>query len=228
MSPGPDPDGHQVRRHGYVAITGTIGAGKSSLARLLEHHLGWRVFLEGDIHRDNQFFAGAYTDFGRWGFHSQVDFLTASAERHAMLAAMLADRRSSDTEVIVEDRTPFEHTEGYLRAYAALGRIAPREVALLTRLTAVLEPHYVVPDLLVFRRLDSNELQDRIRLRSRPDEDKADLELLNAINYAFEEMLREWTRSPVLVLDPAADVFDTSQTKKTIDDVVNALAVVLR
>jgi deoxyadenosine/deoxycytidine kinase len=112
--------GRRLERRRYVAITGAIAAGASTLAHMLIQQLEWEPLLEGAIEINNAFFVDAYNDFSRWGFHSQVDFLTRSAERHLKLVGKLHGPEAAQANVIVEDRTPFEHTGAYLLAYRRL------------------------------------------------------------------------------------------------------------
>ncbi|MGH8425616.1 MAG: deoxynucleoside kinase, partial [Pseudomonas fluorescens] len=91
--------GYRLDRHRYVAITGAIAAGASTLAHALIRQLGWELLPEGTIEVDNEFFVDAYHDFPRWGFHSQVDFLTRSAERHLLLAGKLHRSEPTQTNV---------------------------------------------------------------------------------------------------------------------------------
>jgi deoxyadenosine/deoxycytidine kinase len=209
------------RRRRYVAITGPAGAGKTTLGQILHEALAWVLYPEEEVAKENRFFLDAYTDFERWGFHSQVDFLTASAERHAVLQAQL-DARWSGPDVIVEDRTPFEHSGVYVPALAALGRLEPREVELLGRLAQLVEPGYVVPDLLVARRLDQRRLTERVARRNRAGE-QLDAGLLSALEDAFDHFLSAWTMSPVLVLGPDTDVLMAGQA----DGIVSLVASTL-
>lgn len=82
-------NGRRLERRRYVAITGAIAAGASTLTHALIRQLGWEPLMEGAIEVNNAFFIDACNDFPRWGFHSQVDFLTRSAERHQQLAGKL-------------------------------------------------------------------------------------------------------------------------------------------
>jgi hypothetical protein len=208
-------------RSGYVAITGPSGAGKTALARVLHDALAWELYPEGRVESENQYFWDAYRDFGRWGFHSQVDFLTASAERHRWLRSRLSEA-GSGSDVVVEDRTPFEHSDVYVPAFASLGRIEQREVGLLSRLTRFLEPGYVVPDLLVARELDKRTLRERVERRARPGE-RLDLDLIAALKEAFDRFLSRWDRSPVLVLGPETDVLEAAQAEGVVLAIVQAL-----
>ncbi|MGY4712991.1 deoxynucleoside kinase [Mycolicibacterium sp. CBM1] len=202
-------------------MTGAIAAGASTLSQVLIDTLAWDALLEGNVEQDNQFFTDAYGDFARWGFHSQVHFLVNSARRHGRLSAMLA---SPGPHPVVEDRTPFEHTGAYLRAYESLNRIAPREVALLRQLTAILEDRFVVPDLLVYRQMTPEQLQTRVAQRKRIGEDAADFPLLDAIRISFDSFVHEWDRSPKIILPASVDVHDSVAVAPVIRQIESALS----
>ncbi|MFD3041384.1 deoxynucleoside kinase [Mycolicibacterium senegalense] len=191
------------RRRPYVAVTGSVAAGASTLSQALTNVLGWEAFLEGRVEQDNPFFGDAYHDFRRWGFHSQVHFLTNSMRRYNQLRTILA---SSGTRPIVEDRTPFEHTGAYLRAYDTLSRIPARETALLRELTSVSERCFLTPDLLIYRQMTPEQLLARVAQRGRDGEDGADFELLDAARVSFEAFVQDWDRSAKIILPASADV----------------------
>ena len=57
----------------YIAIEGVIGAGKTSLTRLLHDRLGGRLILEK--FEENPFLARFYQDPERYSFPTQIFFL---------------------------------------------------------------------------------------------------------------------------------------------------------
>ena len=58
----------------FIAVAGNIGAGKSSLTRLLGQHFGWKPYFESVD--DNPYLADFYGDMTRWSFHLQIYFLS--------------------------------------------------------------------------------------------------------------------------------------------------------
>lgn len=206
----------------YVVVTGAIAAGASTLAGDLARRLGWQTHLEGRVDRDNDFFVRAAADFRRWGLASQAHFLLASVDRHAVLADRLA--AAGPDVVVVEDRTPFEHTGAYLVAHETTGTLPPDEVALLRRLTAAVEDRFVVPDLLVYRQMDPGQLEARVGGRGRPGESALDAAHLRAVHEAFDRFVARWDRSPVLLVPPGTDVLDPAQGEALARRVATALA----
>ena len=85
----------------YVAVAGTIGAGKTSLVRWLEKRYGLRPFFEP--HEHNPYLEDFYADMRQWAFHSQLFFLAHKLELHQQLLA------SKQPAVI--DRTIYEDAE---------------------------------------------------------------------------------------------------------------------
>lgn len=118
-----------------MAVTGAVAAGTSTLADVLANRLGWRTHLEGHIELDNPFFARAEVGAPGAAFASQVHFLLASADGHRVLSGLLvAPAAGSDARlVVVEDRTPFEHTGAYVPALLRTGRLDEDEAAVLVR-----------------------------------------------------------------------------------------------
>jgi deoxyadenosine/deoxycytidine kinase len=211
------------RRRRYVVVTGSIGAGASTLAQALIDKLGWQGHLEGHVEEDNAFFADSYIDFARWGFASQVHFLLSSVHRHEALRSELARVGPSLSDVIVEDRTPFEHTGAYLAANEKLGRIPSREAQLLRDLTGVLERGYLVPDLLVFRQMTEDQAQARVSERDRPGEGVAGGELLEAIRRSFDKFVEQWDLSPKILVPADADVRDVDTRDRLLEEIAMAL-----
>ena len=64
----------------FIAVAGNIGAGKSSLTRLLGQHFGWKPYFESVD--DNPYLADFYGDMTRWSFHLQIYFLSKRFKHH--------------------------------------------------------------------------------------------------------------------------------------------------
>ena len=56
----------------YIAISGNIGSGKTSLTELLTERLGGTALFE-EI--SNPYIADFYEEMNRWAFHFQIYFL---------------------------------------------------------------------------------------------------------------------------------------------------------
>jgi deoxyadenosine/deoxycytidine kinase len=184
-----------------VAVTGPIAAGATTLAKRFVDVLGWLPVLEADVESSNQFFARYHARPERYAFHNQVAFLIQSAELHARI---IDTDRSHDT--FVQDYTPFEHTEVYAAVMAELGILDETEYALVQRLAKQLTNSFVVPSILIYRDLSVSALGKRVKERGRPSEQDLQDTFLMAIRERFERWAKEWSRSPILRIDPSTDV----------------------
>ena len=89
----------------YVAIAGNIGAGKSSLTRLLAKYFGWGSFFERVD--DNPYLGDFYDDMTRWAFNLQVFFLSSRFNHQRAI--------ESRTTSVVQDRSIYEDAEIFAR-----------------------------------------------------------------------------------------------------------------
>lgn len=60
----------------YIAISGTVGAGKTTLVRRLLHALGDHAVCHEERPDENPYISDYYADTKRWTFHAQVTFLS--------------------------------------------------------------------------------------------------------------------------------------------------------
>ena len=60
----------------YIAICGTVGAGKTMLLQRLTAYFGPRAAFHEERPQDNPYINEYYSDSKRWSFHSQVSFLS--------------------------------------------------------------------------------------------------------------------------------------------------------
>ena len=82
----------------YLAISGNIGSGKSTLTRMLADRYGLRPVYEP--YTDNPYLEDFYHDMRRYSFHSQVYFLSRRLEQHLHLI--------TGAQYVIQDRTVFE------------------------------------------------------------------------------------------------------------------------
>jgi deoxyadenosine/deoxycytidine kinase len=113
------------RGPGYVAVAGTIGAGKTSLTEWLSKRYGLDAVFEP--HEANPYLADFYRDMRTWAFHSQLSFLSHKLTLHN-------DLEKRQRRAIV-DRSIYEG-RGDLRDKPAT--IAPHRRARLERVLAAL------------------------------------------------------------------------------------------
>ncbi|WES64100.1 deoxynucleoside kinase [Microbacter sp. GSS18] len=186
----------------YVVVTGSVGAGATTVANLLLTRWQADALLEGQIEENNPFFKDAQADPHRWAFASQAHFLAASAVRHAELSTIL---EASESDFVIEDRTPFEHNGAYASSSHELGYISDREYGLLNDLAREIEKQYLLPDLLIYREMTSEQLVERVVNRGR-DGESADAERLGAIHRAFEAFIASWDKTPVVRIPASVDV----------------------
>lgn len=174
----------------YVVLAGNIGAGKSTLVRMMCERLGWEPYYEPVT--ENPFLEDFYKDMRRWAFHSQVFFLTYRARAHRALMDV--------PRPVVQDRSFYEDAEVFARALHRQGSMSDRDWdtyrALYTTLTTLLTP----PDLVVYLRASVATLQRRIAQRGRGFEASITDAYLEGLNVLYEEWIAAFTLSPVLVV----------------------------
>ena len=67
----------------HIAVEGTIGVGKTSLARILSEEIQGRLVLEE--FEDNPFLKEFYQDRKRWAFQTQINFLISRYYQHEIM-----------------------------------------------------------------------------------------------------------------------------------------------
>jgi deoxyadenosine/deoxycytidine kinase len=180
----------------YVAVAGTIGAGKSTLTRLLADRYHLRPVFEAVD--ENPYLADFYADMRRWAFHSQMFFLATRLEQH--LAQV------NPAERIIQDRTVDEDANVFARALYEDGMIEPRDFEVYTRTYRAISGALRVPDLMIYVRAGLATVKRHIALRGRGFERDVPDGYLLRIEGLYERWAATYDAAPLVVVD--ADRYD--------------------
>lgn len=175
----------------FIAIAGNIGAGKSTLTRLLSEAFGWEPFYEADM--ENPYLADFYADMRQWSFHSQVFYLGKRLEHHRQLV----DHPGS----VVQDRTVYEDAEIFACNLYQQGHMSERDYDAYRRLYRAVSSFLPPPDLVIYLRASVDTLQDHIRRRGREYERNIAPAYLEQLNQLYEAWIADWTLSPILTAE---------------------------
>jgi len=182
----------------HVVVAGNIGAGKTTLTRLLARRYAWRPYYERVD--DNPFLEDFYGDMTRWSFALQVFFLSHRVEDHRLIS----ERRES----AVQDRSLSEDALIFARNLAEMGRMSPREWDSYRRLyeqaRALLRP----PDLLIYLRRSVKGLKENIRRRGRDYETGIPADYLARLNGFYDEWIASEITPRLIVDADRADFLD--------------------
>jgi len=177
-----------VSENRYLVIEGVIGAGKTSLARMLSERLAAQLVLE-EV-EENPFLKDFYRERARFAFQTQMHFLFSRYQQQR-------DLKQTDlfSEKLVADYL-FQKD----RIFASLN-LADRELALYERLVGWLELDVVKPDIVVYLQANPDVLMERISKRNRPFERDMEKDYIARLNDAYNHYFFHYTDTPLLVVN---------------------------
>jgi deoxyadenosine/deoxycytidine kinase len=184
----------------YLAIEGNIGAGKTTLSRMLARRFNRRLILEEFT--DNPFLPAFYQDPERYAFPVELFFM---AERHKQLQTELS-RSELFREGVVADYL-FVKT----RLFAS-NSLADAEYRLFNRLYKVMDTGFPTPDLTLYLHRPVEVLQRQIRSRGRTYEADISNDYLRSLQQVYLTYFREQRRQSVVVCELGEGNFTTDTT----------------
>ena len=171
-----------------IAVEGAIGAGKTSLARLLSENSSARLVLEKD--NDNPFLLKFYENQETMAFQTQIFFLLGRYNQYMQLAQM--DLFSSN--VVIDYLFPRD------RIFAEL-TLKESEQRLYNQIFNLLNTKISKPDLVIFLQASSEVLLKRVKKRARSYEQNLNFDYLDAVNRAFNNFFFYYSETPLLVIN---------------------------
>ncbi|MBK9017528.1 MAG: deoxynucleoside kinase [Saprospiraceae bacterium] len=175
--------------HGFIAIEGNIGAGKTTLCKMLEDDFDCRLILEQFT--DNPFLPEFYKNPERHAFPVELFFMT---ERHKQLQESLSQRELFP-QLLVSDYF-FIKTLLF-----AKNNLNDEEYRLFQRLFHTLNASFPKPDLLVFLHRSVPDLLSNIQKRGRDIEKNIQSDYLQALQEAYFNFFKSENDLPILIID---------------------------
>ena len=175
----------------FIGIAGMIGAGKSTLATALGHHLGLPAYYEPV--QDNEYLADFYEDTAKHAFATQIYLLNRRFQQHQ--------------EIIwrggggVQDRTIYEDAV-FAKMLVKLGLMDERDFQTYLSLFRHMSNFMCRPSVIVYLDVKPERSMERIKLRSRDVETGITLEYLTALYGEYDSFIGDISRTvPVIRVD---------------------------
>ncbi len=190
----------------FIAIEGVIGAGKTTLARLLAERLDARLVLERVD--ENPFLPDFYQGARQFAFMTQINFLFLRYEQQIGLL-----QQDLFHQIVISD---------YLfakdRIFASVN-LDEREFELYERIARLLVREVPKPDLVVYLQASTDVLMENIRRRNRPMETYITKDYLSVLNEAYNQYFIHYSESPLLVIN--ASLVDYLREPKHLQDLTD-------
>ena len=202
----------------HVAIAGNIGAGKTTLTKLLAKHYRWEPHLEDVV--DNPYLDDFYNQMERWSFNLQVYFLNSRFRQ------VLQIRESGKD--IIQDRTIYEDSHIFAPNLHAMGLMTNRDFENYRSLFDLMESFVQGPDLLIYLRSSIPNLVKQIHSRGREYENSISIDYLSRLNERYEAWVHGYNKGKLLIIDVdkldfVANPEDLGSIITTIDAEINGL-----
>ena len=175
----------------HIAVAGSIGAGKTTLTKLLAKHFRWEAQFEDVV--DNPYLDDFYTQMERWSFNLQIYFLNSRFRQ------ILQIRESGKT--IIQDRTIYEDAYIFAPNLYAMGLMTNRDFENYRSLFELMENLVQAPDLLIYLRSSIPNLVSQIHKRGREYENSISIDYLSRLNERYEAWAHTYDKGKFLIID---------------------------
>ena len=175
----------------HIAIAGNIGAGKTTLTKLLSKHFRWTPHYESV--EGNPYLDDFYSSMERWSFNLQIYFLNNRFRQ------ILEIRESGKN--IIQDRTIYEDANIFAPNLHAMGLMTNRDFQNYSELFELMERLVAPPDLLIYLRASIPTLVGQIHSRGREFENSISIDYLSRLNERYEAWISTYTKGQLLIID---------------------------
>ena len=192
----------------YIIIEGTIGVGKTSLAKILSKKIDAKIILEE--FEDNPFLPDFYKNPKRYAFQTQLFFLLSRYRQQIEFQQIDIFSKS-----IISDYMFMKD-----RIFAALN-LDDKEIALYDKIATILEKNITYPDLIIFLQSDTERLMDNIKKRGRSYEMNMDWNYIDSLNQIYNEFFFRYNNSPLLIIN--TNDIDFVNDQEDLNEILNII-----
>ncbi|MBU2929146.1 deoxynucleoside kinase [Winogradskyella psychrotolerans] len=195
----------------HFAVAGNIGAGKTTLTKLLAKHFKWEAQLEDVV--DNPYLDDFYNQMERWSFNLQVYFLNSRFRQ--------VNQIHDSGKDIIQDRTIYEDAHIFAPNLHAMGLMTNRDFENYSSLFELMESFVKGPDLLVYLRSSIPNLVAQIHKRGRDYENTISIDYLSRLNERYEAWISTYDKGNLLIID--VDNLDFVANPEDLGDIINRI-----
>ena len=189
----------------YIAIEGVIGAGKTSLARLLADKLNGHLILENA--EENPYLADFYRNPRRYSFQIQLFFLISRYRQ-------LLNLPQGD---LFHDYLIADYVFAKDKIFAQIN-LEQRDLILYERVASLMEKELPKPDLVLYLQSKTERLVANIKKRNLEYEKNISADYIKRLNEAYNSYFFRYEDSPLLVIN--ATEIDFVQNEEDFNDLV--------
>ena len=172
----------------FIAVEGPIGAGKTTLTRLLANSFSYDTFLEQPS--ENPFLPDFYVNPSQAALGTQLFFLF---QRVKQIQELKQDDIFSSNKV-----SDFLLDKDKLFAKATL---SAEELKLYEQIYDYLSIDLPTPDLVIYLQAETKTLYERVMHRGIEMEKTISFDYLELLNETYKEFFFDYNRSPVLIVN---------------------------
>lgn len=192
--------------HHFIAIEGNIGAGKTTLSHILSKHYSARLILEEFA--DNPFLPKFYENPRQYAFPLELFFM---AERFKQQKDLVMQKDLFQSITISD----YLFTKCLLFAKVNLPE---DEFRLYQRLFDIMFQQLTMPDILIYLHSPVSKLQENIRKRNRPYEQRIPDDYLFSIQETYTHYIKQHNFKTLFIDASNADFLGNPAHVKIITD----------
>lgn len=175
-------------KYRYLVIEGPIGAGKTSLARVMSERTGGTALLEDPD--SNPFLPGFYQDRARYALPAQLYFLFQRARHARALNQPDLFARLTVADFMLEKDALFARLN-----------LNDDELVLYQQVYAQVQPQTPAPDLVIYLQASAETLIERVRGRGVAYERDMPEEYLLRLAEAYARFFYQYEAAPLLIVN---------------------------
>jgi deoxyadenosine/deoxycytidine kinase len=197
-----------MMKYNFISIEGNIGAGKTTLAHLLSRHYNARLILEAFA--DNPFLPKFYENPQQFAFPLELFFM---AERFKQLKDLIQQKD------LFQNLTISDYLFTKCLLFAKIN-LPDDEFRLYQRLFDIMQQQVIQPDIVLYLHSPVNKLQQNIRKRNRPYEQKIQDDYLFNIQETYTHYIKQHNIKTIILDASDADFLGNEKHFKTVVDIL--------